>query len=234
MKQTNMEGNRSMTFVKKILIKIISFRIERINRNNRARLTNTSPTLICPSCIGGFIYHWLGLQFRSPFINLFMENDDFITAMENFDEFFASPLVEDKSGLYEYPVGLGAHGERIHFLHYRDFATAVEAWDRRKARIDKSNMAVILSNLGCGIEGKGKSREEVYRGKAAAVERFNRLPFKNKLVFSDEDIKLPGVVYFKHYKSYPQYDLFRLDRRSFLRRYIDRFDYVGFINSLGA
>ena len=221
-------------WLKSFLIWIIEVRLNRIDRKNRKRLTNHTPTLICPSCIGGYLYHWLRLEFRSPFINLFMDNDDFLTAMENFDEFIENPITEDKSGLFGYPVGIGVHGERIHFLHYPDFATAIDVWNNRKQRIDRSNMAVILSNLGCGIEGRrtGASPEEIYNEETAMVERFNKLPFRNKLVFSDKKINLPNVICFKHYKGFPKWDLFQLDKRSFLKRYIDQFDYVDFINHM--
>mgnify|MGYP002241443975 FL=1 len=43
-----------------------------INKKNRKRLYNMKPTIIASNCTGGFIYHWLGLQFQSPFINLYM------------------------------------------------------------------------------------------------------------------------------------------------------------------
>ena len=60
---------------------------ERINRKNRSKLTNLSPSLVCSNCTGGFLYHWLGLRFYSPFINLYMTNEDFLTALENWDLF---------------------------------------------------------------------------------------------------------------------------------------------------
>lgn len=218
------------------MIKIIEIRLGRIDRDNRRRLTNATPTLICPSCIGGYIYHWLGIEFRSPFINLYMENNDFLTAMEHFDEFMAGPLVEETTLNTEWPVGRGVHGERIHFLHYPDFETALEEWNKRKERIDKSNMAVWLTNLGCGIEQATKydraAAEEVRRRTDAVVERFNRLPFKNKLIFSDRAIDKPNAIHIKHYHGYPQWSLFKLDKHSLLKRYIDQFDYVDYINNM--
>ena len=60
---------------------------ERINKKNRQRLKNTTPSLICNNCLGGFIYHWLGLKFNSPFINLYLEDNDFLLALENLEDF---------------------------------------------------------------------------------------------------------------------------------------------------
>ena len=76
--------------------------------------------------------HWLGLEFKSPFVNLFLNNQDFLTALENFDEFMESPIIELKDSPHSYPIGIGIHGEKIHFSHYKDFNTAMDYWNKRK------------------------------------------------------------------------------------------------------
>lgn len=76
----------------------------KINLNNRKRLINASPTLVCSNCTGGFLYHWLGLRFNSPFINLFLWPKDFVCALENWEEFISSEITEVASDTY-YPVG---------------------------------------------------------------------------------------------------------------------------------
>ena len=95
---------------------------ERINRKNRSKLTNLSPSLVCSNCTGGFLYHWLGLRFYSPFINLYMTNEDFLTALENWDLFIHSEIKEVKNSGFDYPVGEGLLGVKIHFVHYKAFA----------------------------------------------------------------------------------------------------------------
>lgn len=133
--------------IKKTVLSILH---DRINRRNRGRLKNESPTLICSNCAGGFIYHWLGLQFRSPFINLFLTPEDFIIALENFEEFLNTPIQELKDSGKDYPVGIGAFGVKIHFMHYKDFSEAVMKWNDRKRRINMSNMGVMLTNYSGG------------------------------------------------------------------------------------
>lgn len=98
---------------------------EKINKHNRNRLQNTDFTLICSNCAGGFFYHWLGLKFNSLFMNLCMNNEDFLTAMGNFDEFINGEIIEDYETNSDYPIGIGIHGERLHFMHYIDFQTAI-------------------------------------------------------------------------------------------------------------
>ena len=44
----------------------------------RQKLENKDFSIICSTCIGGIIYHNLGLEFLSPTINMYMNNLDFI------------------------------------------------------------------------------------------------------------------------------------------------------------
>ncbi len=205
--------------------KFIDWRHDCINRANRKRLTNHTPTLICSNCTGGVLYHWLGLEFRSPFINLYMENGDFLTAMENFDEFIAGEIIEDKNSGLNYPVGIAVHGERIHFMHYPDFDNALLKWNERKARINPNNMAIMLTNFGVGCDKIGGD-------KATVIQRFNQLPFKHKLIFSGEKIDEPNVVWLKGYnRASTTQNIFGTQSITG-KRFIDQFDYVEYINDL--
>lgn len=76
--------------------KIKSFLQDRINRRNQKKLKNMKPCLVCSNCTGGFLYHWLGLRFNSPFINLYLTPEDFVTALESWSEFISSPIEELK------------------------------------------------------------------------------------------------------------------------------------------
>ena len=202
--------------------RFIKWRQERINAINRERLINTTPTLICSNCTGGILYHWLGLQFRSPFINLYMSNNDFLVAMENFDRFFATEIIEDTNAGKIYPVGIGYLGVRVHFMHYPDFETARAKWNERKQRIDKSNMAIFLTNL----------QPSVMRGGSDVIQRFNSLHFKNKLIFSGEKIDAPNIIYLKGYKKVQYKKNIYATQSIFGSRYIDQFDFVDYINRL--
>lgn len=92
------------------ILDIIKSKLQnRINRINRSKLQNYSPSLVCSNCTGGFIYHWLGLRFHSPFINLYLTPSDFITALENWDVFINSDIKEINIGS-KYLVGQIAIG----------------------------------------------------------------------------------------------------------------------------
>lgn len=195
-----------------------------IDRHNRKRLTNLTPTLLSSNCTAGVLYHCLGLEFRSPFINLWLTNEDFVTAMENLDDFLSTPLIRDTDCPKPYPVGIGYNNTRIYFLHYESWDDAIQKWEQRKSRIDTKNMAVMLTNLGSpGAESKNED---------ALLQRFDALPFPNKIVFTSKNhpeiscaVRLPG---WKPATGRNVFDTHRLRRD----RYIDHFDYVEFINNL--
>ncbi|MCM1233063.1 MAG: DUF1919 domain-containing protein, partial [Ruminococcus flavefaciens] len=111
-------------------------------------------TIITDDCWGGYVYHYLGLEFSSPLINMLWDKKEYI-------EFITDPLFylqteltmvregDLKSGFY--PVGkLGKNGKyvEIKFIHNADFNEAKQQWDRRKKRINKDNLFV---KMGCSI-----------------------------------------------------------------------------------
>lgn len=187
----------------------------------RKRLKNTTFSLITNNCVGGIISHDMHLQFRSPTINLFFNNDEFVLFLEHLQYYLALDLVPvetDKS----YPVGklCGEFGDVvIYFMHYGSFVEAKAKWESRKDRIDYNNIFIVMESQKCDKE---------------IVERFARLPFKNKVVITDKayaDIKcsipMKEGFYDDGYYSgkilaYPKFGL---------KRYLDRFDYVSFFNS---
>ena len=160
---------------------IIELLHNQINKKNKKRLVNKTPSLICSNCTGGFIYHWLGLKFYSPFINLYLTDYDFVKALSNWDSFLNFDIVEDFGTNKSYPVGISYDGIRIHFMHYSSFAEAKLAWDRRKKRIDPQNMGVMLTN---------------WRGDESVIRDFEKLPFKHKVAFVNKDIPETDCTFF--------------------------------------
>lgn len=61
-------------------------------RQMRRALTNPNPSFLCPNCIGGILFHDLGLQFRSPTVNLMLLQTDFVKLVLNLDEYLAREL----------------------------------------------------------------------------------------------------------------------------------------------
>lgn len=199
----------------------------KINIKNRSMLTNLNPTIISSNCAGGILSHWLGLEHRSPFVNLFMSNDDFIMALENFEKFIATEIHQDMNASVQYPVGVGYNGIKIYFMHYSSFEEAMNAWNRRKRRIDRNNMGIMMCN---------------WNGEKDVLTRFDRLPFNCKVVFVDEPHpEVASAFYLRGFKMRKKINGFRggsikniWRTQNYIsgKRYIDQFDYVGFINNL--
>ena len=76
-----------------------------IHRRKKMReaLTNTAPTFLCPNCIGGILFHDLGLQFRSPTVNLMMFQTDFAKFVLNMDDYLAQELSFFKHPEHDFP-----------------------------------------------------------------------------------------------------------------------------------
>ena len=219
-----------MQEMKSFLKEYLSKRHEIINSDNRSRLVNRNLTLICSNCMGGILYHWLGMRFNSPFINCYLTNNDYVLMLEHWKDFLNADLVEDDSGDESYPVGKGYLGIRIHFLHYTTFAEAIEKWNERKTRIDMHKTVFMFTDYADS------------RGGYSLLERFDRLPFKYKVVFTGEKYpKLQSAVHLKGYKNFS--GIFRKLVRQVPniwmtqnyitgKRFIDQFDYVSWFNTV--
>ena len=122
-----------------VLVKLVNIIYERYMR---IRLQNKDFTILCSNCMGGIIYHRLGLQFRSPTVNLWMRQRDFLKLAMKPREYMDEKLVFIESE-YSYPVAqLG--DIKIYFNHSKDEETARKDWERRKKRINYDNLFLIM------------------------------------------------------------------------------------------
>lgn len=129
------------------------------------------------NCWGGLTYHRLGLQFRTPFVNMFMNQYEFIKMMKNLKWYMEQPVIFSywADGVHggKYPVGRLAD-VLLHFNHSDNFEDALANWDRRKARINYNNIFAMMFT----------ERHDV-------AELFDELPY-NKICFTtfgDHNIK---------------------------------------------
>lgn len=113
----------------------------------RQRLKNLDFSLLTGNCVGGYLYHQLGLPFTSPTINMMIENQDFKKLLLNQDYYLSltpTPYIDPK-----YPsTPAGLLGDIIlHFTHYKSSEDGIEAWEKRKKRINFENLYVIISDI---------------------------------------------------------------------------------------
>jgi uncharacterized protein (DUF1919 family) len=144
---------------------------------NRKMLTNKDFTLISNNCWGTFVYKGLHLQYRTPFVGLFLFAPDYMRLLENFTDYMSKDMKFTGESRYKqhidydikYPVGLLDDLE-VHFVYSKDNEDAVEKWDRRRKRINWDNIYYKFCDRDlCTPE---------------LIERFFALPYKNKVCFT--------------------------------------------------
>ena len=118
------------------------------NRNMRKRLTNTSFTLLTPNCLGGILYHDLGLRFQSPTINLMMTQTDFLKFVFNLQTYKKGTFRFLEHSVGECPLAIlssdGVDDITINFTHYKDNESSEKKWHERFERIDYDNIFILL------------------------------------------------------------------------------------------
>lgn len=143
-------------------------------------------SIISDNCWGGFTYHSLGMPFYSPFINLFVQQEDVIKLMQNLETYMELPLefsemAFEQNRKVDYPICcLG--DVKIHCNHYDSYEQAKAMWDKRKAQINWQNILVKIL-----IEDEQQ------------LEGFQKIPYRkigfSKIPCNDRNIiDLSGVV----------------------------------------
>ena len=147
-----------------------------INKKNQRNLRNKDFSIFSSNCNGCCICHDLGLQFRSPFVNLSLDAKDYIQFLKDPKSYLDVPLEFEQDSDKEYPVGR-LKDITIYFVHYHSQKEAREAWERRKERIDWDNLFVLMTDRdGCTEE---------------LLQEFDALPYRNKVVFTH--LPMPNI-----------------------------------------
>ena len=93
---------------------------EKLLSRYKEKLTNKNFSLIVDCCMGGVLYHELGLQFKSPFINLSVSTHDYLKLLKNLDYYLKQDIAEIPSK-ESYPLGSPGGGIILRFHHYKNF-----------------------------------------------------------------------------------------------------------------
>ena len=201
------------------------------NKKARQRLKNHSFSILTNYCIGGVIYHDLGMKFLSPTINMYIYPDDFIKMVNNIQHYLRAELVEDINNQNRFPVGI-LDDIKIYFVHYSSFSESIDAWERRKQRINFDNLFIMMNEKVVCFEDDKKSRccsDETFKN-------FERLPYENKIFFTRDKKyrKVANFAYLKYYAKKPFVNLpNELMPLNGKRRFEKNFDYVSFLNKGG-
>lgn len=192
----------------------------KINAEMRRELKTDDITIISENCNGGIISHDLGLQFCSPTINLFMQAADFIKFCEKLEHYIAiDEFLDCEDGeaaeSKEYPVAyLG--DIRLFLVHYNTIGEAQAAWNRRKERINWSNIVIVATDRD-GMTDELK-------------DRFEKLPYRKVMFTHLPDEKHSSCFYISGYEKDDCVGIVTDHNNWNGTRPIDQFDYVSFLN----
>lgn len=190
-------------------------------RKLQKHLKNKTPTIICSDCIGGIIYHDLGLRFNSPMINLWMKKEDFVAFVQNLNGYLNAELIEEREKIVDYPVGSLNYNQKkiyVYFMHYHTFEQAREKWEERKRRVDLNNIYIIQNILNATDED---------------VACFDALPYKNKLLISSQNLvgsKNVRVCSLYLRENVQPSNILNYCFRFSCKRWLEEIDYVEFLN----
>lgn len=187
----------------------------------RSRLKNSGFTIISQNCVGGCVYHDLGLRFLSPTVNLWFPFPDFLRLCEDLGGYLAEPLGFLPDQGIGYPVAM-LGDVRVFFMHYASEGEARGAWERRAARVNLSNAFVMA----CDRDG--------FSGGADA-QAFEALPCKDKVLFTSRPYPgCPSALALPDFAGKPEVGILTDYRDILGRRHYERgFDVVSFLNREG-
>ena len=190
-----------------------NIRLNRMKRIWKNKLQNHDFSIICSSCIGGCIYHDLGLPFLSPTINLFMAQNDLIKFATKI-KYYCSLKLRFISTGKPYPVAM-LDDIVISFNHYDSDQEAEDAWERRKARINYDNLYVIF------YYRDGYSIDELREIEAAN--------YRNVIVLSHKPIEMEYALCLngngRSDQNYMEKDIFGI------KTFEKEWDFVSWLNS---
>ncbi len=158
-----------------------------LNTKNRKRLYPEARdiSILSANCIGGVIYHELGLKMLSPTINLYIKPCDFVKLASSPREYLSKEVFEIQQQEFDFPV-LGLGDILLFCNHASTFIEAKEAWDRRKERFNYEKYVIMMSERdGCTYQD---------------LKAFDNISHKYKVVFVHKNmpeiscaVHLPGT-----------------------------------------
>ena len=176
----------------------------------RRRNRQKTLTILCGNCMGGYMYHQLGLPFQSPTINLMMHQPSLFKLVSNL-EFYR------KSEFAPIPGGGRLQDIDIYFTHYNSFEDGCKMWHKRFDRIVDESIFIMASDR------DGLTEEMIYK--------YADIPCKKLVIFTAKKYDLPYCFYVWEFKA--QNEVGNLLKKTFWGKWYFEtiFDWVGWLNS---
>ena len=196
------------------------FRRKKINKKNRGRLKNTQFSLLCNNCNGALLLHDLGLQFRTPTVNLWLEPGQYVAFLAHLSHYLSCNLEFSDSleQQYGYPVGVLDGKINLYFTHYLTRQEARAKWQERAKRVDMDNLFIWFCDRdGCTYED---------------IRAFDALPYENKVIFTHKPYpEFKSAFYIKGFEEEDSVGLmFTFESIESEKKYYDQFPYIDWFN----
>ena len=187
----------------------------------RFKLHNKDFSLITPNCIGGIIYHRLGVEFKSPTINLlFPDKKQYLRFVLNLPQYLSEELkFTDNNSVGGCPVAFLGDVE-IRFVHYNSAEEAAKKWNERKKRVNYDNLFIIMDDV------KDINYDD--------IKKFGSIKCKGKVLFTAKEYpEFDYVLPLSHYKGKQRVGSYMLEKNPFTQTFpFDHdFDYIKWLNT---
>src|SRR5919112_1564982 len=196
-------------------------RAEAVAPLHRRRLRNDDFTVISDDCFGAEIYRHLGLPYNTPFVGGFMFAPCFLRILTDLRGYLEGPVEWLEESRYEkvneeraaglapaYPIAVLRDGAEIHYNHYEE-REARERFERRVPRINYDNLFI-------------KTAADRNLWTIEELERFDALPYSNKLCVSGRDLPTVDCAVKVRWYSTNGTSLFSIT--------LAQFDLIGWLN----
>lgn len=212
-----------------VLTKVINYyrklKRERWLRQLRRKNLNHDFSLITNDCVGGVICHDLGEQFRSPTVNLWIPNNNFLEFAQNLRYYLACEIEENPDASKPYPVGRIVPKDdqhipiEVNFMHYASYEEAFTKWKERSKRVNFDRLYFIWHYY---------DEEDDERVKA-----FDRWEARKLVILHAPIAGIRNSEVTTCYRQDPHNGKILDVIEQTGKRYLDGIDYVGFLNREG-
>ncbi|WP_215182705.1 DUF1919 domain-containing protein [Paenibacillus albidus] len=113
--------------------------IETFQPESFLNLKNKNFSLISDDCWGGFLYKQLGLSYNTPFMWLYIRNNDYLKLISDVAYYLNQKIKFINIPGYNHPIGL-LGDVHIFFNHYRNAEEAEGKWKKRLERFNWDNI----------------------------------------------------------------------------------------------
>lgn len=140
-------------------------------------------SIVSNHCWGGVVCHRLGLPFLSPFVNMLIDNEDYVRLVCNLPFYLKQPLKDGGRNRTGAPLGR-LSDVTIQFIHHQNFESAKRDWNRRVSRVNYDN---IFAEFTAGADD-------------VAVRKFSNCNY-NKTAFTTREFDYPYCTFLKDWSN---------------------------------